>query len=103
MKNLNELDTLEIDFSAIYPIENISENIMLSEELLEKYKIEIDESKIEQIIAEIPEEPEKHYPLRIKSNTSEKFLLLMFLSQLKTYLTMFYVSLVSYNELKRGL
>ena len=46
MKNLNELDTLEIDFSAIYPIENISENIMLSEELLEKYKIEIDESKI---------------------------------------------------------
>lgn len=59
MKNLNELDTLEIDFSAIYPIENISENIMLSEELLEKYKIEIDESKIEQIIAEIPEEHRK--------------------------------------------
>ena len=59
MKNLNELDTLEIDFSEIYPIENISENIMLSEELLEKYKIEIDESKIEQIIAEIPEEHRK--------------------------------------------
>ena len=59
MKNLNELDTLEIDFSAIYPIENISENIMLSGELLEKYKIEIDESKIEQIIAEIPEERRK--------------------------------------------
>lgn len=59
MKNLNELDTLEIDFSAISPIENISENIMLSEELLEKYKIEIDESKIEQIIAEIPEEHRK--------------------------------------------
>lgn len=50
---------MEIDFSAIYPIENISENIMLSEELLEKYKIEIDESKIEQIIAEIPEEHRK--------------------------------------------
>jgi len=32
---------------------------MLSEELLEKYKIEIDESKIEQIIAEIPEEHRK--------------------------------------------
>lgn len=59
MKDLNELDTLEIDFSEIYPIENISENIMLSEELLEKYKIEIDESKIEQIIAEIPEERRK--------------------------------------------
>lgn len=59
MKNLNELDTLEIDFSEIYPIENISENIMLSEELLEKYKIEIDESKIERIIAEIPEERRK--------------------------------------------
>lgn len=56
MKNLNELDTLDIDFSKITPIENISENILLSEELLEKYKIEIDESKIEQIIAEIPEE-----------------------------------------------
>ena len=59
MKNLNELETLEIDYYAIYPIENISENIMLSEELLEKYKIEIDESKIEQIIAEIPEEHRK--------------------------------------------
>ena len=32
---------------------------MLSEELLEKYKIEIDESKIEQIISELPEE-ERH-------------------------------------------
>ena len=30
--------------------------MMLSEELLEKYKIVIDESKIEQIIAEMPEE-----------------------------------------------
>ena len=56
MKDLSELNTLDIDFSKIAPIENISENILLSEELLEKYKIEIDESKIEKIIAEIPEE-----------------------------------------------
>lgn len=55
MKDLSELNTLDIDFSKIAPIENISENILLSEELLEKYKIEIDESKIEKIIAEIPE------------------------------------------------
>lgn len=56
MKDLSELNTLDIDFSKITPIENVSENILLSEELLEKYKIEIDESKIERIIAEIPEE-----------------------------------------------
>lgn len=56
MKDLSELNTLDIDFSKIAPIENVSENILLSEELLEKYKIEIDESKIERIIAEIPEE-----------------------------------------------
>ena len=56
MKDFSELNTLDIDFSKIAPIENISENILLSEELLEKYKIEIDESKIEKIIAEIPEE-----------------------------------------------
>lgn len=56
MKELNELNTLNIDFSKITPIQDVSENILLSEELLEKYKIEIDESKIEQIIAEIPEE-----------------------------------------------
>lgn len=56
MKDLSELNTLDIDFSKIAPIENVSENILLSEELLEKYKIEIDESKIEKIIAEIPEE-----------------------------------------------
>lgn len=56
MKNLCKLNNLEIDFSKITPIENVCENIMLSEELLEKYKIVIDESKIEQIIAEIPEE-----------------------------------------------
>lgn len=55
MKDLCELNTLEIDFSKITPVECISENLLLSEELMEKYKIEIDESKIEQIIAEIPE------------------------------------------------
>ena len=38
------------------PIEDVRETLILSEELLEKYKIVIDESKIEQIIAEIPEE-----------------------------------------------
>ena len=56
MKDYSELNTLDIDFSKIAPVQDVSENILLSEELLEKYKIEIDESKIEQIIAEIPEE-----------------------------------------------
>ena len=56
MKDLGELNTLDIDFSKITPIQDVSENLLLSEELMEKYKIEIDESKIEQIIAEIPEE-----------------------------------------------
>lgn len=54
---MNEnIEALEIDFSKISPIDNICENIMLSEELLEQYKIVIDEDKIEKIIAEIPEE-----------------------------------------------
>lgn len=56
MKDVCELNNLEIDFSKITPIEDVCETILLSEELLEKYKIVIDESKIEQIIAEIPEE-----------------------------------------------
>ncbi len=56
MEKFQELNDLEIDFSKISPIEDVCENLMLSEELLEKYKIVIDESKIEQIIAEIPEE-----------------------------------------------
>ena len=56
MKNLNEFNNLTIDFSKMTPIEDVRETIILSEELLEKYKIVIDESKIEQIIAEIPEE-----------------------------------------------
>jgi hypothetical protein len=56
MKNLNEFNNLTIDFSKMTPIEDVRETLILSEELLEKYKIVIDESKIEQIIAEIPEE-----------------------------------------------
>ena len=31
MKELNELDTLNIDFSKITPIQDVSENILLSE------------------------------------------------------------------------
>ncbi len=56
---MNELGTpteLEIDYSKITPINNVCETLMLSEELLKKYEIVIDESKIEKIIAEIPEE-----------------------------------------------
>ena len=56
MKKLHDPMELEIDFSKITPINDVCENVLLSEELLEKYKIVIDESKIEQIIAEIPEE-----------------------------------------------
>ena len=37
MKDLKDLNPLEIDFSKIITIENVTENIMLSEELLEKY------------------------------------------------------------------
>lgn len=55
MDNLFELDCLHIDLPDVFPVESENENIMLSEELLEKYKIEIDESKIEQIFANRPE------------------------------------------------
>lgn len=51
-----EIAPLEIDFSKLPVMDSVSESLMLSEELLEKFKIEIDESKIEQIIAELPEE-----------------------------------------------
>lgn len=51
-----EITPLEIDFSKLPVMDCVSESLMLSEELLEKFKIEIDESKIEQIIAELPEE-----------------------------------------------
>ena len=56
MEDLCKLDNLEIDISKITPVEDVCETLMLSEELLEKYKIIIDESKIEKIIAELPEE-----------------------------------------------
>lgn len=56
MEDLCKLENLEIDISKITPVEDVCETLMLSEELLEKYKIVIDESKIEKIIAEIPEE-----------------------------------------------
>lgn len=56
MEDLCKLENLDIDISKITPVEDVCETLMLSEELLEKYKIVIDESKIEKIIAEIPEE-----------------------------------------------
>ena len=56
MEELQTPQDLVIDYSKITPINEVCENLLLSEELLEKYKIVIDESKIEQIIAEIPEE-----------------------------------------------
>ncbi len=56
MNELSNPNDLEIDYSKITPINDVCETIMLSEELLKKYEIIIDESKIEQIIAEIPEE-----------------------------------------------
>ena len=56
MKNLQNPMELEIDYSKITPINDVCETIMLSEELLKKYEMVIDENKIEQIIAEIPEE-----------------------------------------------
>ncbi len=56
MKELHDPQELVIDYSKLSPIGNMCETLLLSEELLEKYKIVIDESKIEQIIAEIPEE-----------------------------------------------
>ncbi len=56
MKNLQNPMELEIDYSKITPINDVCETIMLSEELLKKYEMVIDENKIEQIIAEIPED-----------------------------------------------
>ncbi len=50
-----KLEDLEIDFSKLTPINDICENILLSEALLKKYAIVIDESKIEKLIADIPE------------------------------------------------
>lgn len=53
---MDDLNLLEIDMSKVVPIDGVCESLMLSEELLEKYKIVIDESLIEKIIAEMPEE-----------------------------------------------
>ena len=49
MNELSNPNDLEIDYSKITPINDVCETIMLSEELLKKYEIIIDESKIEQI------------------------------------------------------
>lgn len=43
MEDLCKLENLEIDISKITPVEDVCETLMLSEELLEKYKIVIDE------------------------------------------------------------
>ena len=51
--NINEM--LEIDYSKITVLDNVSETIILSQELLDKYAIVIDETKIEKIIAEMPQ------------------------------------------------
>jgi hypothetical protein len=52
---MNIDEQLEIDYSKIAVFENVSETMILSQELLDKYAIKIDESKIEKIIAEMPE------------------------------------------------
>lgn len=49
------MENLEIDYSKMTLVDNVSETIILSQELLDKYEIKIDESKIEKIIAEMPE------------------------------------------------
>ena len=51
--NINEM--LEIDYSKMTVLDNVSEIIILSQELLDKYAIVIDETKIEKIIAEMPQ------------------------------------------------
>ena len=51
---MNIEETLEIDYSKIPPID-VSETMILSQALLDKYAIVIDETKIEKIIAEMPE------------------------------------------------
>ena len=48
-------EMLEIDYSKMPLFDDVSETMVLSQELLDKYKISIDESKIEKIIAEMPE------------------------------------------------
>ncbi len=52
---MNFSENLEIDLSQVTMLDCVSENMILSQELLDKYAITIDESKIEKIIAEIPE------------------------------------------------
>ena len=51
---MNIEETQEIDYSKITPVD-VSEAMILSQELLDKYAIVIDETKIEKIIAEMPE------------------------------------------------
>ncbi len=48
-------EILEIDYSKMTLFDDVSETITLSQELLDKYQIVVDESKIEKIIAEMPE------------------------------------------------
>lgn len=52
---MNIEEKLEIDYSKVTLLDNVSETMILSQELLDKYAITIDESKIERIIAEMPE------------------------------------------------
>lgn len=70
MEELN----LEIDFSKIAPIDEVCESLILSEELMEKYKIDIDESLIEKIIAEMPEEQRHALTLEEKLHYIKKIL-----------------------------
>ncbi len=52
---MNIDEKLEIDYSKLTLVDEVSETMILSQELLDKYAIIIDESKIEKIIAEMPE------------------------------------------------
>lgn len=52
---MNIDEKLEIDYSKMTLVDEVSETMILSQELLDKYAIIIDESKIERIIAEMPE------------------------------------------------
>lgn len=52
---MNIDENLEIDYSKMTLVDEVSETMILSQELLDKYAIVIDESKIERIIAEMPE------------------------------------------------
>ncbi len=69
-----QFNPMEIGYSTKMILNDECENVMLSEELFDKYKLVIDESKIEQIIAKLPEEQRYSLTLEEKMEYVKKIL-----------------------------